>query len=97
MMTIVDPEQFTNKDKPIPYIKAFVELYNRRNRGQVYEIYGIVEIEKMHALTAKHPRNLSAHCIVKILSILRNAFIVSRDQERIVFYINNYIDWDQFN
>ena len=51
----------------------------------------------MHISTAKHLRNLSAYYIVKISLILRNAYIVSKNQEKIVIYVNNYIDWDQFN
>ncbi len=97
IVTIADPERFTDKGKSITYIGAFVELYNWRNRGQVHEIHGMVELEKMRGSTAKHPRNLGAHCIVEISSILRGAHVVPRDQERIVFYVNNYINWDQLN
>lgn len=57
----------------------------------------MVKFEKMHASTAKHPRNLGAHHIVEISSILHNIHVVFRDQEKIVFYINNYIDWNKFN
>ncbi len=84
-MTIVDPEQFTDKGKSITYIRAFVKLYNRRNRRQVNEIYGIVELKKICALMTEHPRNLGAYRIVEISSILRSAHVVPRDQERIVF------------
>ncbi len=97
IVTVVDPERFTDKGKPIIYIGAFVELYNWRNRGQVHEIHGIVELEKMRTSMAKHPRNLGAHCIAEISLILRSVHVVPRDQERIVFYVNNYIDWNQFN
>ncbi len=92
IVTVADPERFTDKGKPITYIRAFVKLYNWRNCGQVHEIHGMVELEKMCALTAKHHHNLGAHHIIKISSILRSAHVVLRDQERIVFYINNYID-----
>ncbi len=96
-VTVADPERFTAKDKPITYTGAFVELYNWRNRGQVHEIHGIVELERWRASTAEHPRNLGAYRIVEISSILRSAHVVPRDQEKNVFYVNNYIDWDQFN
>ena len=29
--------------------------------------------------------------------VLRNAYTVPRNQDKVVFYINNYINWDQFN
>ncbi len=97
IITIADPEQFTDKGKPITYIRVFVELYNKKNGRQVHEIHGMVELKKMSALTAKHFRNLDTHRILEISSILRSAYIVLRNQERIVFYVNNYIDRDQFN
>ena len=29
--------------------------------------------------------------------VLCSIYMVFRDQNKFVFYINNYIDWDQFN
>ena len=46
---------------------------------------------------AENPHNLDAHCIVEISLILRSAYVIPRDQKRIVFHVNNYFDWDQFN
>ncbi len=96
-VTVADPERFTLKGKPITYTGALVELYKLRNRGQVYEIYGMIELEKMRASIAKNPRNLGAYWIIEISLVLHNAHIVPRDQDKVVFYVNNYIDWDQFN
>ena len=96
-MTVADPEQFIAKAKPITYTGVFIKLYNWKNRGQVHEIYGMVELEMWCASTAKNPRNLSTYHIIEISSILYTAHVVPRDQKRIVFYVNNYIDWDQFN
>ena len=91
-MTVADSEQFTNKNKPITYIEVFVELYYSRNRRQVYEIYKMVELEKMCASTAEHPYNLGIHYILEISSIFYSTHIVPRNQEKIVFYVHNYID-----
>ena len=57
----------------------------------------MVELNKWHASTAENPCNLGAHRIIEVSLILRNAHVVSMDQDRMVFYVNNYIDWDQFN
>ena len=97
IVTVADPEWFMAKSKPITYTRAFVELYKWRNRGQVHEIHGMVELEKWHVSTAENPRNLGAHHIIEVSSVLRSAHVVPRDQDRAVFYVNNYIDWDQFN
>ncbi len=51
----------------------------------------------MHASIAKNLHNLCAHQIIEIFLVLRSAYMVLWDQDKVVFYINNYIDWDQFN
>ena len=48
-------------------------------------------------MTAENLHNLNTYQIIEILSVPRNAHMVPRDQNKFVFYINNYIDWDQFN
>ena len=57
----------------------------------------MVELEKWHASTAENPHNLGAHRIIEVSLVLRSAHIVPKDQDKAVFYVNNYIDWDQFN
>ena len=57
----------------------------------------MVELEKMRVLIAKNSRNIGACWIINISSVLHNGHIVPRDQDKVVFYVNNYIDWDQFN
>ena len=93
-MTIADSEWFTAKGKPITYIKAFVELYKWRNRKQVYEMHGMVELDKWHASIAENTFNLGAHCIIEVFLVLHSAHVIPRDQDKLVFYINNYINWD---
>ena len=93
-ITLADPEQFTPKSKPVIYTEALIELYNWKNRGQVYEIHGIVELEKMRILIAKNPRNLGAHRIIEISLVLHNTHVIFKNQNKVVFYVNNYIDWD---
>lgn len=91
-MTIANLRQFTLKNKPIIYIGIFVKLYNWKNHKQVYEIYGIIELEKMCTLTIKNFYNLSIHQIIKISLVPCSAHMVSGDQNKFVIYINNYID-----
>ncbi len=51
----------------------------------------------MRASITENLRNLGAHWIIKISLVLHSAHVVPRNQDKVVFYVNNYIDWDQFN
>ena len=57
----------------------------------------MVELGKWYTSTAENPHNLGAHCIIEVSSVFRSVRIVPRDQDKAVFYINNYINWDKFN
>ena len=89
---MADPERFTPKGKPVTYTGALVELYNWKNRRQVHKIYGMIELEKICVLITKNFRNLGACRIIEIFLILHSAHVVPRDQDKVVFYVNNYID-----
>lgn len=84
-VTIVDPKWFSLKNKPVTYTRAFIELYNWRNHGQVYENIGIIKLKSICALTAKNFFHLGTHHIIEILLVLQSAYIILRDQ---------HIDWD---
>ena len=64
---------------------------------QVHEIHGMFELEKMCALITKNSHNFDACQIMEISSVQRSAYVVLRNQDKVEFYVNNYINWDQFN
>lgn len=94
---MADLKWFTPKGKSVTYTEVFVKIDNWKNHRQFDEINSIIELEKMRTLTAKNPRNLNAHQIIKISSILRSAHLVLRNQDKFMFYINKYINWNQLN
>lgn len=96
-VTVADPKQFILESELVTYIGVFVELYYWRNHEQIHELHGMMELGKMHALTAENPRNLGAYQIIVISSLLHSTHIVPRNQEKFIFYLNNHIDQDQFN
>ena len=52
----------------------------------------MVELEKIHVSIIENPCNLDAYQIIEISLVLRTAYMVLKNQDKIVFYINNYID-----
>ena len=79
------------------YTKAFVEIYNWQNRGLVHETHGMVELEKYPISKVENSLNLGSQRFYKISEVLQSTYVMQRDTEVNTFYLNNYIDWDQFN
>lgn len=57
----------------------------------------MAELKKYSSLKAENPLNFGAYQFYKIPSILWSAYLVPKDNNGNVFYINNYINWDQSN
>ena len=57
----------------------------------------MIEFEKMHISTTKNLHNLNIDQIIEISLVLYSAHVIPRDQDKFVFYVNNYIDLNQFN
>ena len=64
---------------------------------QVYEIHKIIKFEKIYALTTKNLCNFNVYQMIKISLVLCNTYIVSRHQNKFMFYIYYYINWDLLN
>lgn len=80
------------KGKPITYTRVFVELYKYKNHGQVHKIHKIVEFEKWHVSMAENFHNIGINCIIEVFLILHNIYAILKNQEKMIFFLNNYID-----
>ena len=89
---VADLKCFILKDKLVIYTKTFIEPYNWKNHKQIYEIYMIIKFKKLNTLITKNPHNFGIHSMIKILLVIYNNHIISKNQDKIVFYVNNYIN-----
>lgn len=57
----------------------------------------MTELKKIRTLTMKNPHNLSIYQIIEISLVIYSTHMIYKNQNEFIFYINNYIYWDQFN
>lgn len=75
-------KQFIFKNKPVIYIKTFIQRYNKKNYKYVHKIYGIINLLKILIFTKKNLINsikLDFYQITKIFLILYNTYLDFRD------------------
>jgi len=56
----------------------------------------MVEVEDWPVVHSQNPRNIGHRCFFDMSMILWSAHIVPTGTMG-VYYINNYVDWDQYN
>ena len=52
----------------------------------------MIELKKIRGLTIKNLHNLGTHWIIKISSVLYSTYMILKNQNKFVFYVNNYIN-----
>lgn len=57
----------------------------------------ISKLKKLYTLIIKNCYNLNVHQIFKIFLLLFLIYFIFQNQNKIVFYINNYINLNYFN
>ncbi|KAK2629474.1 hypothetical protein QTJ16_000294 [Diplocarpon rosae] len=69
--------------------------------GQPDKLHGMIEVTRAQVPTALRPTKLQGRRFFRMADIYRSAHVISSyigDEERRsnIFYVNNYIDWDQY-
>ena len=101
LVVTVKDERLESKDgyTQLPkYTGALVKLLQWRQQRSVYPTHGMVEVEPWPTTEARNQRFLTGEKIYFIPHIIKKAHVVPATAPPIQYwFVNNYIDWDQFN
>ncbi len=79
------------------YTETLFELKCWINREVTHSMHNMHEVKNFSLNTFQNSRLLNSCRFYDLLHIIHNAHLVSANQTRIRFYINNFIDWNQYN
>jgi hypothetical protein len=96
IVTVIDDSRHDSKGAPVYYTGAFIELLRLKRNGQVHSVHGMVEVEDWPQMLSQNPRDIGHRCFFDMSTILRSAHVIPTGNAG-VYYINNYVDWDQYN
>jgi hypothetical protein len=89
------------KRKSAIYIGALINVFQPLRGGCPHEIHGMVEVQDV---AVRRKRSIGNQRFYAIENVLRSAHLIPtksraevEDRSGVVFYINNYVDWEQYN
>lgn len=97
LFTVQDESQRNAREDHPYYTRAMVELFQWKDHGNIHPTHGMVEVERWRDPTSLNPRILTNRKVILLPNIVRSAHVVPAGPNPTFWYINNYIDWDQFN
>ena len=82
----------------LKYTGAILKLLQLCQRGSVNFIHGIVEVKLWPIIIKKNPRFFTEKWIYFLAHIIREAYMIPATLPPVQYwFVNNYIDCDQFN
>ena len=96
IVTVIDHQRHNTNGTPVQHTGALINLLRLRHGGKVGGVHGMVEVEDWPQVCTQNPRDIGHRCFFDMSTILRSAHIIPSGKAG-VYYINNYVDWDQYN
>jgi hypothetical protein len=96
IVTVIDHQRHNTNGTPVQHTGALINLLRLRHGGKVGGVHGMVEVEDWPQVRTQNPRDIGHRCFFDMSTILRSAHIIPSGKAG-VYYINNYVDWDQYN
>ena len=97
MIIVFDHERIKTDERSCEYIKIFIERLNWIIDKKLNIIYDMFEARVSSRNKSKKFRKLNHCCFYNLCNIIRNVHFVLTNQSCTRFFINNFIDWDQYN
>ena len=98
ILSVIDLKRQDAQGKPCRYYGALVELLQSKNTERPSDIYRMFKVKPWSKTQARNPRSLSYRRFYSLTTILRSAHLIPTSHlEKGAFYINNYVDWHQYN
>jgi len=102
LVTVVDIRcRLKDREEHPTYYCVLIDTMPIKNQGQPHEIHGMVEVGPALVSHPRSNRGFFGRQFYPLNTILRSAHIVpafigTKSKGTDIYYINNYIDWDQY-
>ncbi len=97
IIIMLNHQQLNFKKWSQRYTKMLFKLKRWINREATHSVHDMHEVKNFSSNTSQNSRLLNSCHFYDLSYIIRNAHLVFANQMCIRFYINNFIDWNQYN
>ena len=97
MIFVFDHEQIKVDERSRQYTKIFIKKLNWIINEKSNIIHDMFEIRISSKNKSKKFKKLNHHCFYDLCIIIRNVHFILTNQFCTKFFVNNFIDWNQYN
>ncbi len=97
IIIVLNHQRLNFKKRSQRYTEALFKLKRWINKEVTHSMHDMHEVKNFSSNTSQNSRLLDFRHFYNLLHIIRSAHLVSANQMCIKFYVNNFINWNQYN
>jgi len=86
-----------NSNKSSVYTEILIKRLRKRHQELSHEIHDMIEMKNWSINLIRNSRKLKAHQFYWLTNVIWSAHVMLINENMSIYYVNNYIDWDQYN
>ncbi len=86
-----------NSNKSSIYIEILIKHFRKRYQELSHEIHDMIKMKNWLINLIRNSWKLEAHWFYWLTNVIRSAHVMLMNENMNIYYVNNYIDWNQYN
>lgn len=97
LIVIVLNHKRLNSNKSSVYTEILIKHLRKRHQELSHEIYDMIEMKNWSINLIRNSWKLKTHRFYWLTNVIRSAHVMLMNENMSIYYVNNYIDWNQYN
>ncbi len=86
-----------NSNKSNIYTEILIKHLRKWYQELLHEIHDMIEMKNWSINLIRNSWKLKAHWFYWLMNVIQSAHVMFMNENMNIYYVNNYIDWDQYN
>ncbi len=96
IVTVLNHERL-NSNKSNIYTEILIKHLRKWYQELLHEIHDMIEMKNWSINLIRNSWKLKAHWFYWLINVIQSAHVMFMNENMNIYYVNNYIDWDQYN
>ncbi len=86
-----------NSNKSNIYTEILIKHLRKWYQELLHEIHDMIKMKNWSINLIRNSWKLKAHWFYWLMNVIQSAHVMFMNENMNIYYVNNYIDWDQYN
>ncbi len=97
LIVIILNHKRLNSNKSSVYTEVLIKRLRKRHQELSHEIHDMIKMKNWSINLIRNSQKLETHRFYWLTNVIQSTHVMLMNENMNIYYVNNYIDWDQYN